>query len=53
MHRQPVFAHLGYQAGDFPVSEHVADHCLSLPMSPALTGDQVDHITSTLLASGE
>ncbi|RZU99589.1 DegT/DnrJ/EryC1/StrS family aminotransferase [Spiribacter vilamensis] len=53
MHRQPVFADLGYQAGDFPVSEHVADHCLSLPMSPALTASQIDHITSTLVARAD
>ena len=37
LHLQGAFANLGYQPGDFPVSEHVAAHCLSLPMSPYLT----------------
>jgi UDP-2-acetamido-2-deoxy-ribo-hexuluronate aminotransferase len=37
LHLQGAFAGLGYQPGDFPVSEHVAAHCLSLPMSPYLT----------------
>jgi UDP-2-acetamido-2-deoxy-ribo-hexuluronate aminotransferase len=37
LHLQPVFEKLGYQAGDFPVAEKVANQCLSLPMSPYLT----------------
>ena len=37
LHLQPVFAHLGHKTGDFPVSENVANQCLSLPMSPYLT----------------
>jgi UDP-2-acetamido-2-deoxy-ribo-hexuluronate aminotransferase len=37
LHLQGAFADLGHQPGDFPVSEHVAAHCLSLPMSPYLT----------------
>lgn len=37
LHLQPVFAHLGHKIGDFPVSENVANQCLSLPMSPYLT----------------
>jgi len=37
LHLQPVFAHLGNKTGDFPVSENVANQCLSLPMSPYLS----------------
>ena len=37
LHLQPVFAHLGHKTGDFPISEKVANQCLSLPMSPYLT----------------
>jgi UDP-2-acetamido-2-deoxy-ribo-hexuluronate aminotransferase len=37
LHLQPVFASLGHEKGDFPVSEDVADRCLSLPMSPYLS----------------
>jgi len=36
LHLQPVFRHLNYTKGDFPVTEKVADQCLSLPMSPTL-----------------
>ncbi len=37
LHLQPVFQDLGYQIGDFPVTEKIAENCLSLPMSPYLT----------------
>ena len=37
LHLQPVFKNLAHQAGNFPVTEQVANQCLSLPMSPYLT----------------
>jgi len=37
LHLQGAFADLGHQPGGFPVAEHVAAQCLSLPMSPYLT----------------
>ena len=37
LHLQPVFNKLGYQSGDYPVAEKVANQCLSLPMSPYLS----------------
>ena len=37
LHLQPGFKNLGYQAGDFPIAEKVANQCLGLPMSPYLT----------------
>ena len=41
LHMQPAFAHLGYQGGDFPVSESTARRIFSLPMHPYLSeGDQ-------------
>ncbi|WP_274004646.1 DegT/DnrJ/EryC1/StrS family aminotransferase [Vibrio parahaemolyticus] len=36
MHQQTAFAHLGYQAGDFPVAEMLSKQVLSLPMHPYL-----------------
>ena len=46
LHLQPVFAGLGYQKGDFPVTEKVADQCLSLPMSPYLTEADQDLVAA-------
>ena len=37
LHLQPVFENLGHKEGDFPISEKVANQCLSLPMSAYLT----------------
>jgi dTDP-4-amino-4,6-dideoxygalactose transaminase len=41
LHVQPAFSHLGYQVGDFPVAEACARECLSLPLHPQLTEEQV------------
>jgi dTDP-4-amino-4,6-dideoxygalactose transaminase len=47
-HLQKAYAHLGYKTGDFPHSEFLADHCLSLPMYAELTDEEVDHVIKTL-----
>jgi dTDP-4-amino-4,6-dideoxygalactose transaminase len=47
-HLQKAYAHLGYINGDFPHSEYLAEHCLSLPMYAELTDDEVDHVIKTL-----
>jgi UDP-2-acetamido-2-deoxy-ribo-hexuluronate aminotransferase len=36
LHQQTAFTNLGYESGDFPVSEDVASRILSLPMHPYL-----------------
>ena len=36
LHLQPVFAHLGWTEGSFPVTERCSRECLALPMSPTL-----------------
>ncbi len=41
IHLQPAFRSLGYQAGDFPVSEELAGRILSLPMHPNLACSDV------------
>jgi UDP-2-acetamido-2-deoxy-ribo-hexuluronate aminotransferase len=49
MHLQPVFNHLGYQSGDFPVAEKVANECLSLPMSPYLIAQDQSQVIEAIL----
>jgi dTDP-4-amino-4,6-dideoxygalactose transaminase len=44
LHLQPAYASLGYKAGDFPVSEQLANQGLSLPLYPELTDGQVQYV---------
>jgi dTDP-4-amino-4,6-dideoxygalactose transaminase len=45
---QPAYADLGYHQGDFPVTEEVANTCLSLPLYPELTAVQQDRIVELI-----
>lgn len=47
-HLQKAYSHLGYKQGDFPHSEYLASHCLSLPMYAELTDEQVSVVIETL-----
>ena len=48
LHLQKAYAHLGYKKGDFPVTENIADHLLSLPMFPELTRDQIEYVVESI-----
>ncbi len=48
LHMQPVFRHLGYKEGDFPLSEAAARRVLSLPMHPYLTDEQQVQVVAAL-----
>jgi dTDP-4-amino-4,6-dideoxygalactose transaminase len=43
-HLQKVFAHLGYKEGLLVNAEYHAAHCLSLPMFPELTNEEVERV---------
>lgn len=49
-HLQKAYAHLGYQRGDFPHSEYLADHCLSLPMFAELGDQDVQRVIDVINA---
>lgn len=48
LHVQPVFAALGYSAGDFPLAEAAARRVLSLPMHPYLDETEQNQVVSVL-----
>lgn len=48
LHLQPAFQYLGKSRGDFPISEALADHVISLPMHPYLEPIVQDTIVDVL-----
>jgi dTDP-4-amino-4,6-dideoxygalactose transaminase len=46
LHLQPAYAHLGYRRGELPITEAVADTCLSLPIYPEMTESQQDRVVA-------
>jgi dTDP-4-amino-4,6-dideoxygalactose transaminase len=43
-HLQAAYADLGMVRGSFPIAEAIHRECLSLPIGPHLTADQVEHV---------
>lgn len=48
LHEQKAFDYLGYQIGDFAVSEDMASRVFSLPMHPYLTDEQIVEIVAAM-----
>ncbi|HTB80339.1 MAG TPA: DegT/DnrJ/EryC1/StrS family aminotransferase [Opitutaceae bacterium] len=44
LHLQKCYAGLGHGPGSFPRAEKAAETCVSLPIFPELTDEQVDHV---------
>ncbi|MFZ9754638.1 MAG: DegT/DnrJ/EryC1/StrS family aminotransferase [Bacteroidia bacterium] len=47
-HLQKAYAHLGYQKGDFPHAEHLAENCVSLPMFPEMSDAELERVLEIL-----
>jgi dTDP-4-amino-4,6-dideoxygalactose transaminase len=47
-HLTDAYRRLGYAAGDFPVAEALARECLSLPLFPSLTEEQVERVAGAV-----
>ncbi|MGK2864822.1 MAG: DegT/DnrJ/EryC1/StrS family aminotransferase [Chitinophagaceae bacterium] len=48
LHLQHCFKFLGYQKGDFPVSEFMAQSSLSLPIFPEITEEQIIYVAEQI-----
>lgn len=48
LHLQPAYAALGGGPGDLPVTEAVAETCLSLPLYPEMTDEQQDRVVQAI-----
>lgn len=47
-HLQKAYANMGHKEGDFPNSEYLAAHCVSLPMYAELTDEEVGYVIDCL-----
>jgi dTDP-4-amino-4,6-dideoxygalactose transaminase len=47
-HLQKAYAHLGYKESDFPISELLANTCLSLPIYPGITEEQITQVCNSI-----
>jgi dTDP-4-amino-4,6-dideoxygalactose transaminase len=48
-HQQEAYFHLGYKKGDFPIAETLADSCLSLPLWPGLSQENVQLVAKKVV----
>jgi dTDP-4-amino-4,6-dideoxygalactose transaminase len=47
-HMQQAYSHLGYAKGDLPIAERMADTCLSLPIWPGMSINDIQWITQKI-----
>ncbi|MCC5021340.1 MAG: DegT/DnrJ/EryC1/StrS family aminotransferase [Candidatus Synoicihabitans palmerolidicus] len=50
LHEQPCYAEVRPAVGTSPVAERTATTCLSLPIFPELTEEEIDHVITTINA---
>jgi len=43
-HLQKAYSHLGYKQGDCPNAEYLAAHCISLPMFPEMSEEEIGRV---------
>jgi dTDP-4-amino-4,6-dideoxygalactose transaminase len=48
LHRQKAFSYLDYKEWDIPISEHMSNCVLSLPMHPYMNEEQIQHIAEQI-----
>jgi dTDP-4-amino-4,6-dideoxygalactose transaminase len=49
LHMQKAYTDPRYKHGDFPVTEELCDHVISLPMHTELSDDDLEYITNSVL----
>ncbi len=48
VHTQPYYRQFGYKKGDYPNAENYYEHCISLPLYPSLTDDDLVEIVKRI-----
>lgn len=47
-HLQKAYTSLNYKHGDFPHSEYLASHCISLPLFPEMTEEEISRVCDVI-----
>ncbi len=48
LHLQPAYAYLGIKRGTLPATEKIAEHCISMPIYPEMTEEQIRYAVESL-----
>jgi dTDP-4-amino-4,6-dideoxygalactose transaminase len=48
-HLQKSYSYLGHKKGDFPIAEEIASTCLSLPLWPGMTNNQIEYVCERII----
>lgn len=48
IHLMPYYQQKGWKQGDFPITEKYYEQCLSLPMFPALTNEEIQFVLDSI-----
>jgi len=48
VHTLPYYQNLGYRKGSMPNAEAYYEQCLSIPMYPSMTDEEVEYVTQTI-----
>jgi dTDP-4-amino-4,6-dideoxygalactose transaminase len=48
LHLQPALKDMGFQKGDFPITEQLSEAILSLPIFPEMTGSEVEMVVDAI-----
>ncbi len=49
LHLQGAYSELGYKEGDLPQAERLSKECLSMPVYPELSRDQIEQVVDVLM----
>ena len=44
----PYYKNFGWKEGDMPIAEHYYKNCISIPMFPSMTDDEIERVITKI-----